>query len=94
MSVTREVSHPETSPSNEAAPSNIFDMRVTRDRSGASTARYTMLEAPAKAPAMPVQEIVPHWSMDRSCCALSCSWVPDVPPFRRILSKPPVMVTV
>ena len=95
MVVTREVSHPEMSPSKEAAPSNMWDMSVTLDRTGASTARYSMLEAPANAPLMLVQEIVPHWSMDRSCRALSCSAVvPDEPPFRRILSKSPVMVTV
>ena len=38
MRVTEEVSQEEMSPLKEAAPSNMLDMSVTRERSGASVA--------------------------------------------------------
>ena len=38
MFVTEEVSHEDVSPLKRAAPSNMPDMSVTRERSGASAA--------------------------------------------------------
>ena len=46
MLVTEDVSHPDRSPLNLEARRNISPMSVTRVRSGASVAVYSMLDAP------------------------------------------------
>ena len=60
MSVTFETSQEERSPLKEEALSNMLDMSVTPERSGASPALYTMLEAPLKAFSIEAHEAVPH----------------------------------
>ena len=86
MSVTDEISQEEMSPLKEAAPTNISDMSVTRERSGVSIALWVMLEAPEKAAAMLVHELLPHCSIEIRLVLLSSlsKWN---------CSRPPVTVT-
>ena len=88
MSSTCETSHPERFPLKAAASRNMLSMLGTPDRSGASDALYSMLEAPRNAEIMVVHSMSPHCSMDCSFCA----FVASAP--RLILSRPPVMETV
>ena len=69
MSVTPETSQPERSPSKVRAPENMLFMSVTPERSGASVASYIMSEAPAKADAIEVHRLEPHWSIETSLYA-------------------------
>ena len=66
----------------------MWFMSFTKDISGTSVAPYTMLVAPEKAPPIRVQDMFPHWSMERSLAALSVSAA------RCMRSKPPDISTV
>ena len=89
MSVTPETSQPERSPSNFSASRNMFCMEDTCERSGASVALYTMLDAPWNAPSIVVQVMFPHCSMDRSLSAFAVVFWPRLMP-----SSPPAMETL
>ena len=60
----------EMSPLKEEASRNMFCIEVTRDKSGASAALYSMPEAPLNAPLMEDHSMSPHWSMDASLDAV------------------------
>ena len=88
MSVTPETFHEERSPLKSSAKENMESMSVTLDRSGASVARYSMLEAPRNADSIVVHSMSPHCSMD---CSFGASGEVKV---KRIFSRPPVMLIV
>ena len=87
MSLMLETSQADRSPSKDEAPSNIYLMSVTRERSGTSAALYVMLDAPLNAECIDVHRESPHWSIDISLCA--SAWLS-----RRISSMSPDMRTV
>ena len=88
MFVTDETSHAPMVPLKEAAPSNMWDVSVTLERSGTSVAAYVILDASLNADAMVDQVALPHWSIERSLAALAS------PPPRWILVKSPEILTV
>ena len=88
MSVTEETSQLERLPLKAVAPANIRVMSVTPERSGASSALYSMLEAPRNAEFMVSHSMFPHCSMDCSFAALVLS------PDRAIDPKSPYILTV
>ena len=65
MSVTCETFQPEMLPLKDEF-SNMPLISCTPDRSGASVALYTMLDAPRKAFSMLVHCVSPHWSIETS----------------------------
>ena len=66
MLVTEETSQPVRLPSKEAELLNMLLVLLTFDRSGASVAWYTMVEAELNALCMVVHSVSPHCSMDLS----------------------------
>ena len=83
-----ETFHLERLPLKEGVERNMWDMSSTPERSGASSALYTMLEASRNAEFMVVHSVFPHCSMERSFAAFELS------PDRSIASKPPYILTV